>query len=220
MIDSEALPILTGMLAQVRQAVTKAGTPHTSAYLHECVAVLEGQTGRLDEAIRHCDIADSLLRKAPNAWLASGNLLIRASVSALNCRLVDAAKYIDSARHYIVRSGNARASGADSTLGHIYVLTGQFDKALAALRRAIESSQPSRLAALAGLNGLARLYLAVGRLDDCRSILERIHDETLKDPHLSQVYSVRWAAITKARYLLKRGDLVEARLFLDRAREH
>ena len=80
---------LTAMLSQVRRVVTRAGDAQVRAYLHASVSVLEGQTGRLNEALRHCDIADrycafrrmrglaatcSLFVRASHAWAATSTL--------------------------------------------------------------------------------------------------------------------------------------------------
>src|SRR5688572_2331805 len=48
-------------LGLVRRLVARAANVHVSAYLHVCVASVEGQAGRLDESLRHCEIAESLL---------------------------------------------------------------------------------------------------------------------------------------------------------------
>ena len=46
---------VTAMLPEVRKAVIRAGDPQAIAYLHQAITMLEGQTGGLTEARRHCD---------------------------------------------------------------------------------------------------------------------------------------------------------------------
>ena len=70
MIDRGAVDASTVLLRDARSAAIRAGNAHVTVFLHESVAVLEGQLGRFDEARRHCDIAESLLNTAPNAWLS------------------------------------------------------------------------------------------------------------------------------------------------------
>src|SRR5687767_14148733 len=61
-------------LSDARRLVVKAGSNETIAYFHMCVSVLEGQNGRLDEARRHCDIAEGLLTGSSNVWLSAACL--------------------------------------------------------------------------------------------------------------------------------------------------
>jgi hypothetical protein len=68
---SEALGVI---LPETRKAVTRAGRPSLTAYLHNCVATFEGHRGHFDEAHRHCELADSLLETEPNAWVSCGIL--------------------------------------------------------------------------------------------------------------------------------------------------
>src|SRR5882672_704994 len=64
-IEIQTRDVVLGMLKDVRTNVTKAGDVGLTSYLHVCVAVFEGQRGQLDEATRHCDIAESLLDSSP-----------------------------------------------------------------------------------------------------------------------------------------------------------
>ena len=51
-IDVGPWDAIAAMLPDVRRVVARAGVPQVTAYLHNCVAMMEGQTGRLDEARR------------------------------------------------------------------------------------------------------------------------------------------------------------------------
>ena len=64
LIDGHPNNAALAMLPDIRRLVTRAADPQITAYLHSCVAVLAGQIGQLDEARRHCDLAESLLEKA------------------------------------------------------------------------------------------------------------------------------------------------------------
>src|SRR5437016_3856210 len=57
------------VLRELQQCVIRAADPHLAAYLHNCVAVLETQTGHFDEANRHLVSGTALLQRYPNAWL-------------------------------------------------------------------------------------------------------------------------------------------------------
>jgi hypothetical protein len=93
MIDRGAVDASTAVLRDARSAATKAGNAHVTVFLHESVAVLEGQLGRFDEALRHCDIAESLLTDSPNAWLKGSNLVNRGCLAALNGDFETATRY-------------------------------------------------------------------------------------------------------------------------------
>src|SRR5438874_8815654 len=55
-IDARPIDALSTILPRARKAVTVAGIPSASAYLHVCVGTMEASRGHLDEAWRHCDI--------------------------------------------------------------------------------------------------------------------------------------------------------------------
>jgi hypothetical protein len=119
-IDGHPTQSVMTLLPEARKAVTKAGHPHLSAYLHICVSVIEGQAGRFDEARRHCDIASSIIKTAPNSWLDGANLLNRASIAYLMCNFSAAVDYMKSAKQLVSKSGHARGVLVlDNNLGHL-----------------------------------------------------------------------------------------------------
>src|SRR5688572_13422769 len=59
--EEDAEAALSSGLRDVRRAVARSGSAQAVTYLHICVAVIEGQRGRTDEARRHLNIAESLL---------------------------------------------------------------------------------------------------------------------------------------------------------------
>ena len=216
LIDGHPTQNVAALLPEVRKAVTKAGVVHASAYLHSCVSVLEGQTGRLDEAIRHCDIASSILQTAPNAWLEGTNILNRACIAYLMCEFEAAAEYTKLAKQALAKSGHARgALVLDNNLGHLETLVGRFDRARNNFRRVLDSPLASSFATVGALEGFARLHLATDDLDQCELALQRIDDEAKRHDGLWATYHTRWAAITKARLSLKRGDPAKALEILD-----
>ncbi len=130
LVDGHPTQGVMALLPEVRKAVTRAGLPHASAYLHVCVSILEGQAGRFDEALRHCDIATSIIQRAPNAWLSGSNLLNRACIAYLMCDFEAAAEYTKLAKQVMTRIGHARGVLVlDNNLGHLETMVGRFDKA-------------------------------------------------------------------------------------------
>jgi tetratricopeptide (TPR) repeat protein len=207
LVNVEPNEAVMALLPHVRRAVTRAGDPQAIAYLHQAITVLEGQTGGLDEARRHCDVADSILALSPNVWLATNSLLNRACIDMLTCRYSAAEKEIESAKRRCANAGLARGIAiADSNLGHVQLQRGDFDRALKSFRRTMDSAFTSTFARLGALEGTARVHLALGQLEECESTLRRLEDSVKADSKLSLMYHVRWSAITKARLRLRAGN--------------
>jgi DNA-binding NtrC family response regulator len=178
--------------------------------LHLCVATIEGQAGRLDEALRHCDIADALLMLAPNARLTGGVLINRACVACQTCEFDKALDYLEKATTYISQSGLAR--GASAILinsGVVETLTGRWDRARRSFDALLADRSVSAYGRLATADGIAQLSNALNNLEQCEHALARIDNEVARHPALASVYQVRWSSVTKARLLLKRGSLDE-----------
>ena len=195
-------------LPDVRRSVARAGLNHTSAYLHTCVSVLEGQIGRLHEARRHCDIADSLLERSSNIWLTASSLVNRGCIACLNCEFEKATTLLRVARETANKSGHASLTrAADVSNGHVQLLVGQFDKAEESLSAALRDKQTDVTSQLGALDGLARVYLALNRLDDTERVLHDLYERVNQYERPASIYHVRWAAITEARLLVKRGAL-------------
>ena len=198
------------MLPDIRRLVTRAADPQITAYLHSCVAVLAGQMGQLDEARRHCDLAESLLKMAPNQWLLGNSLVSRSTLAILDSDLERAFECLTEAKNALSASGRSRAMVVcEGSLAHLQLLTGQFEKAKENLSKLLSDPRTPR-AALIGLSEtLARAFLAEGRFDECQAELDRIYRGT---PHNQEqtAYHVRWAAITKARLLVRQHKFLEA----------
>jgi tetratricopeptide (TPR) repeat protein len=211
LIEAGPIDKVFAALPDVRRSVARAGVTQASAYLHTCVSVLAGQIGRLDEARRHCDIADSLLEHSSNIWLTASSLVNRGCIAYLNCEFEKAAQLFRVAREAASKCGHAYLMrAADASNGYVSLLVGQFDKAeesLLAVSRDPRIDIPSKLAAL---DGLARVYLALGRLDEAEDVLRDIHESAAQYESAASISHVRWAAITEARLLIKRGAPNEA----------
>jgi DNA-binding NtrC family response regulator/tetratricopeptide (TPR) repeat protein len=182
-----------------------------SAYMHSSLAVLEGQVGRLDEALRHCEIAESLLKLDPNSWVLGSSLLNKGCLAYLRCNLREATSHVIAARecaHSTAHAGLANAT--EITLGQIDLLMGQFDRAEVNATKVLNNPQSPIFTKIAASEALSRIYLALNRLDDCETALQFIYATASQCEGSRSVYPVRWAGITKARLLLKRGSLASA----------
>ena len=207
LVNVEPNEVVMAMLPEVRKAVTRAADPQATAYLHQAITVLEGQTGGLDEARRHCALADTMLNLSPNIWLSTNSLLNRACINMLTCRYSVAAREIETAKRRCAISGLSRGiSVAESNLGHVQLQTGDFKRALKSFKRTMDAPFTSTFARLGALEGSARAHLALGQLRECESTLRRLDRDVQADSKLSSMYHVRWSAITRARLRLRSGD--------------
>jgi len=206
-VDGHPIDLASAILPSVRAAVAKARSPQAAAYLHMCVAVLEGQNGRLSEAHRHCELSSSLQALSPNVWLDCGNQQNRAAILLAECRFMEARHSLESLRDLASRHGLAHeCARADINLGHLQVMLGEHDAAVDTLSRVVGSGQTSRLAALSACEGIARASLYRGDYDRCERELTRIENAAAADSGLASAYGVRWAAITRARLFLALGN--------------
>jgi DNA-binding NtrC family response regulator len=213
MVDRGAVDVSTALLREARDAAIRAGDTHVTVFLHQCVSVLEGQLGRLNEAIRHCDIADSLLTNAPNTWLRGTNQVNRGCLEALSGRYEIATKYLLDARAGLGRAG-VRTGAVENNLAHCYIVTGQFKRAAEIFDQIVRSTKTRRLNLLGALEGMARLRLAQGDLASCEEALATFYARAETNPELTNSYNTRWAAVTKGRLLLSEGKNVQALEFV------
>jgi len=87
---------------------------------------------------------------------------------------------------------------------------GNLSAALHSFARVIESQHTSRTTRLGALEGTARAHLAAGRLTDCEAALAAIEEDLDVDDKLRSSFPSRWAAVTRARLLLKQGRAKDA----------
>ena len=87
---------------------------------------------------------------------------------------------------------------------------GQFDEAEESLVAVLRDEGIDIVSQLGALDGLARVYLALDRLDDTERVLHDLFGRVNQCGSSAPIYQVRWAAITQARLLVKRGALGDA----------
>jgi DNA-binding NtrC family response regulator/tetratricopeptide (TPR) repeat protein len=208
-IDFHPTDVVLSILPSVRKAVIVAGSRHATAYLHCCVSTLEGQTGRVDEAWRHCQLSESLLENEPNAWILGNSLLNRACVSSLNCDFKKAETYIQAAKDAYSASSNLRSLIIDGSLGYIQLQTGQFVSAQRTLAAILKDPDISEVRKQPVRETSARLHLALNQLDECSFQLARLRTEKVGEDGVPG-YITRWAGITSARLLIRRGAFIDA----------
>ena len=193
------------MIPMVRLAVTKAGVPQVTAYLHVVIGALESQRGRLDEGSRHGNTAASLIELSPNAWLSCSVLKAKASVAIAQCRFADALELLHSAKQ-IAQSHNLTREDVENAgnLGYVELFRGNYKQSVRNLSQAIESPNSSMRAKMAALESLARVHLALGDLDSSESCFERLFQGITIESSALHSYTIRCASISHGRLLLKR----------------
>ena len=192
---------------------------HLTAYLHVCVATLEGQRGRLQEAERHCVIAESLLSVKPNAWVLGASLINRACIACFQCDFNLALQYNQAAIDLTKINGSVRNRlAAEVTSAHILMLSGRYVDAERMLDTALADPSINGMRAVSAADTLARMHLAVGDLNKCDEVLSRI-DFSFDASGTSSIYVKRWAALTRAKLLLRRGDYKSAASWIKRVQE-
>lgn len=219
LIVSAPRDVAGAMLPSVRGKVLRLASARASAFLHATVAVGEGHAGRVSEAMRHCRIAKTLVATAPHPWLQCSILGTMSAVALAGHDFETATESLDE----LQRIARAHALHADETranvnAGHLAVIKGDYSAAERALREVTQSDFSSRIAKLAAADGLARCFLATGRLRECEDVLAAIERDSTEDAALRNVRGVQSAAITRARLSLKKGDAVAAIRYLERLR--
>jgi len=211
LVDTGPIDKVLAALPDVRRVVARAGVSQATAYLHTCVAVLEGQTGHFDEARRHCDIAGSLLQLSPNTWLAGLLLINRGCIACLNCDFQPATDFLRAAKEAGEKSGHAHLIlAAAATLGHVQMLVGQFEKAKDTLSAVMRDDRVGVASKTGASDSLARVFFALGRVDEAEQILRAIQEQVLGNDRNASIYHVRWSGITEVRLLMRRGALNDA----------
>lgn len=215
LIDSHPTDVAPAMLPAVRATITKAGSSHLFAFLHQCVAVMEGHNGRLGEALRHCDSSDSLLTLAPNAWIHCGNQQNRAAILAAQGRLNESLKLLEALRQTAVAHGlKSDAIKAESNIGHVLWMIGEHDRAIAVLRGVVDAPSTSTLSSMYALESIAQAHLWRRDFERCDQALARIESVASQDAELASNYALRRTMLTRARLLLSTRTAEEALEFL------
>jgi DNA-binding NtrC family response regulator len=194
------------ILADARVLTTRAGDPQLTALLHETVAKHEAQMGHLDEARRHLRIANSLLEAYPNAWLEQLCALNGFCIEFLNSDFRKAEKQLQRARELSQITGALESIIANNT-GHLQIQLGKFSSAEVTLRK-LEGRSVGEIR-YATLEGLARLYLATGQLDQCERILNTL-SELDGSVGLTGSFQFRSYLITRLRVLIRQARWREA----------
>ena len=212
-IVSERQPpdVISPFLAEVRRLTTRAADPHITAWLHESVARQEAQVGNLQQARRHLRIATSLLESHPNAWLRQLCEINAFCIEFCNSDLELAEDHLDRAKKLGTISGTY-GSTVLNNLGHLYLETGKFVKAERILNGLAKCEVDE--VRQSALDGLAKLYIATGRLSDCEHVIETLSGlQSLVQAEMP--FPARSSLITRTRLFLSQGKWLAASQIAD-----
>lgn len=206
LVERQPVDIVAAMLPDLRRAALRSGDPSLIAYLHMCIVVFEGQTGRLEEAHRHCGIVEAHLASVENSWLHCAHLLNKGCLFFLDGNLGAAREAFEQALPLAARTGDPMVQARIATnLAHVHLQAGNTEAAIQLFRRTLESPSFKKLGGLGALDGLARAYLTGGDYEKCQETFEEIDELTAAHTASLSMYHFRWVQATRARFYLHSG---------------
>jgi DNA-binding NtrC family response regulator/tetratricopeptide (TPR) repeat protein len=206
--EAETPESLAALSNDVRQAVARAGDPHLSAYQHDSMALMEASAGRFEAARRHVQITLGILDRHPNAWIQQVASISSFFLDFLECRFVEALRHLRTAKDLCDLVGEGFLPVIECNEGHLLLAAGRYEAAEQRLRK-VALSDSSQFA-IGALDGLARLYLATGRLDECETALTTSECMPLEASGNATPIAGRGNAVTRVRLLQARGKHREA----------
>jgi tetratricopeptide (TPR) repeat protein len=141
-----------------------------------------------------------------NVWLEQLCAVNAFCIEFSSSDLRRAEEHLKRARALAEVTGSLEPIIANNT-GHLQLQLGKFGQAETTLKRIADQSAGEVLQST--LDGLARLYLALGRLDDCEHALDSL-TELAKKADLAPSFPFRSSLITRIRLLLRQAKWPEA----------
>ena len=207
-----------GFIKELRRNVAQLGDPHVTAALHLFVGQLETQRGLLDTGSRHLHISQSILQREPNAWLDGTAAIDAMCLAYLRSEIPQALTLADQALKIAEASGfAANRISALTNLRHLYIRLGDLDRAQTFLDEALAGCTKGGRSEVAILDGLVRLRVLQGQLDDARELLRQVDE--LSTNFKDEPYEVRWSRVTSLKLLIQERRLQESRVLLERSQE-
>jgi DNA-binding NtrC family response regulator len=214
--ERDSQDVVKLVFSEARRLVTAAADPHLTVYLHDSVSLLETQTGRLAEARRHLATATSILERFPNAWLQQIVHTSQLCLACIECDFINASIHAKRARQLSsITGGYAVQHVLDVNEAHISIFRGRFGKAQNLIEQVLR--QAPTFAKLSALDCIARMSIALNRLDECADALNLIA-AARNDPSVQNSYQARWSTILHAKVLLRLGETERALQIVRRER--
>ncbi|MCC7415502.1 MAG: sigma 54-interacting transcriptional regulator [Acidobacteria bacterium] len=191
------------LLSEVRSMAVRSGNPQALAALHIYVGQNDAKRGLLRTSRKHTLLGQALLKASPNIWLNSIAEITLMAVSIMANDFTEGLMHGHTALAYAEEAGAATALRASlGNLGNVLLGVGRFDEAFRHFDRALAILPYNNPSTNASLDGIARLHLFQGRLEECKAVLEQI-DESIHSPEDRLFYPNRYAQLTRTQLAMK-----------------
>jgi transcriptional regulator with PAS, ATPase and Fis domain/tetratricopeptide (TPR) repeat protein len=198
------------LIAVLRSNATKLGNPAVTAALHIFVGEMEAKRGLLKSAERHTSLGLQILSSVQNLWLESIAHNTSAAVAIMLSEVERGFSRGRRALHLAQESGAVAMQRAClGNLGNLYFAIGAFDKAVEHFEMANAVLQSRGDNYNAGVDGIARVRLSQGNLEECGRLLDQI-DESIRTPKDHVLYGHRYSKLTRTQLLAREGRLLDA----------
>src|SRR5581483_348749 len=199
------------LLAELRANTTKLGDPTITAGVHIVMGEIDAKLGLIRSSHRHIKAAANIVATDQNLWQEAQVANSQLNLSVLKSDF-DAAIFHGKRALALARQSGAlyMEQACLTNVAHVLYLLGQFDDAIDHFAKAFEVRPSTIQPTHAGYDGLAQLYLTLGRLDECNALLERINEHVRLSSD-RRLYTYRYAELTFVRLLIRRGQWIEAR---------
>jgi DNA-binding NtrC family response regulator len=198
------------LVAEVRTNATKLGNPCVTAALHIFIGEMEAKRGLVRSAERHTRLGLQILSSAPNLWLDSIANNTSVAVAIMLSEVERGFSFGRRALQLAKQSGAVAMQRAClGNLGNLYFAMGDFDKAIEHFELAIAALPSPGDNYNAGVDGIARVRLLQGRLDECAELLDQI-DSCFRTPKDLALYGHRYSKLTRTQLLARQGRVLDA----------
>ena len=191
----------------IEHAVLGTGNANLAIVYHIFRAEQEAKRGKINRSENHAEIAESLLEYTDNLWLRGLLQLHQGCLAYLAGHFVRAHDFALAAYRTAQESGHHNSLCASLTnLGAAYLVLGQPSRAERAVRRALEVSDPETALHSLSLETLAEIWLVVGDLDRCSSLLEEVTLTKQKSAQEFSAWHRGWTTVVHVRLMQARAD--------------
>ena len=198
------------ILAELRAAVTKAGSAQMWATFHMCAAQIDARQGLLRTAKKHTRTARGLLASEPHLSIETHLSITDFGVAVMSCDYSQALVYARQGVQLATETGCVTLQrNCLGNLSYVLYQRGDFDGALTAFNQSLSIFPSSGNNHAAVLETAARIRLAEGDVTGCANLLERIA-ALVGDEGERASYGYRGAVLTEALLASRLGQVDQA----------
>jgi len=205
----------------LRRNVERAGSPGLSIAYHVSMVEHEARLEQLSSARYHEGVAESLLARYPNVWLAGRLHLQRSALSYLAGDFALTVKHSHLAMEASARSGFRRTRlSALNNLASAYLALGQPARAQNCLAQAMADALPEERLFGTLLDLMGQALLNAGDVVGCELALARVVSIAADFERRGTSWEEGWLLRTRARVLQRRGRWQECLTVLRDVQRH